>query len=154
MDLGARVRVERRQRLVQQQQRRVSRQRAGERDPLTLSPRTARVPGHCASSRIRKRSSNGSTSPDPTRPEANVVPDVEMREERVLLEEIADTAMLRREIGPTGRVQEHRLVERDDTVIRSQQPRDDPEQRRLPAPDGPTRATVSPDSTVRSADAR
>ena len=55
-----------------------------------------------------------------------------MREERVLLEEVADTAMLRRDIDPTGRVQEHRLVERDDTVIRSQQPRDDPEQRRLP----------------------
>ena len=62
-DLGARVRVERRQRLVQQQQRRVSRQRAGERDPLALSPGQL-VYRACASSRIRKRSSNGSTSPD------------------------------------------------------------------------------------------
>ena len=63
----------------------------------------------CARSAIRKRSSSGATSLATPSAEPDVAPsDVEMREERVLLEEVADPPMLGRDVDPALRVQEQR----------------------------------------------
>ena len=57
--------------------------------------------------------------------------DVEVREERVLLEEVADAPLLGRDVDPSRRVQQHRTVERDEALGGMQQARNDPQDRRL-----------------------
>jgi hypothetical protein len=48
------------------------------------------------------------------RAKLDVAPDVEMREERVLLEEVADPSMFWWNVDSAIRVQQNELVERDD----------------------------------------
>jgi hypothetical protein len=67
-----------------------------------------------------------------TRPEANVVPDIEVREERVLLEEVPDPTMLRRDVDPACRVEQDEVVKRDDTLGGPKQTRHDAQYSRLP----------------------
>ena len=64
--------------------------------------------------------------------EADVREDVEMREERVLLEQVADAAPLRRHVDAAFGVEPDAVGERDDAVARPQQARDDAQHRRLP----------------------
>ena len=76
-----------------------------------------------------------------------------MREERVLLEEVADPSVLGRDVvSPLG-VEQHGLAD----VTRPDSGRSRPATTRrvvvLPAPEGPTSASVSPCETVSSADA-
>ena len=81
---------------------------------------------------MRKRSSSSSTLRAVARAEADVAQHVEMREERVLLEQVADAPALRRDVDAAARVEQDGLAERDDAALRPQQPGDDAQHRRLP----------------------
>ncbi len=152
-DPGARVCVERRERLVEQEQRGVSRERARERDSLALAARKLVHPsaGELGDPEALEQRSDVPCAP---RAETDVAPNVEMREERVLLEEVADASVFRRDVDPAVRVEKDELVERDDAFGGRSSPATTRSTVVFPAPDGPTSATVSPRSTVRSADAR
>ena len=139
--LDARVRVERGERLVEEKDRRVARERAGERDALTLAAREAARP------RVRE-------VPDPEPLEVlvcRVAPRVldvgahrEMREERVVLEDEADAP-------PLGRQRRRPCSNHVSSPHRIEPPlgRTSPaialRTVLFPAPDGPTRATVAAD---------
>ena len=99
-DDAAGVGVERGERLVEQEHGRVTGECAGERDPLTLATRQL------------ARSRGGQVGDpealeqlvDPLPPaEADVAAHVEMREERVLLEDEPDRATLGRKVDPGAR---------------------------------------------------
>ena len=125
------MRVERRQRLVQEEQRRIARESARQGDPLPLAARELRDP---RTSQLRDPEALEQRLHIGVAPcaEAHVVPHVEVREERVLLEEVADTPSLGRHVDATRRVEEHRVVQRDDAFVGAQQAGDDPQYRRLP----------------------
>ena len=55
-----------------------------------------------------------------------------MGEERVLLEQVAHAATLRRDIDAALRVEQDRVAERDDAALRPQQPGHDAQHGRLP----------------------
>ncbi len=76
-----------------------------------------------------------------------------MRKERVLLKEVADSPVLRRQVFAPLRVEQHRPIDADPSPFRPEQPGDDAECCCLSAPEGPTRASVSPAGTLSSADA-
>ena len=81
---------------------------------------------------IRKRSSMASACVPVTCAEAHVADHVEVREQRVLLEEVADAPALRRDVDSSGRVEERDAVECHDAVLRAHQPGDDAQHGRLP----------------------
>jgi hypothetical protein len=101
-DRGARGRVQGRERFVEEQRLRLSRERPRERDPLSLAA------GELARPRTGKP-----FDPEPpqdvvdrrTSAEANVVLDAQVREERVVLEHEADGALLGRQVDPRLRVE-------------------------------------------------
>ena len=148
-----RVRVECGQRLVEQEHGRVARERAGERDPLPLA---ARQLAHPRSREV--------TDPEPleqlvdprlARAEPTLADDVEVREERVLLEEVADAALLRRDVDSADRC---RAARSPPSARRPRLGRRSPattrRTRRLPRAGRARRARASrPRSTVSSADA-
>ena len=126
-----RVRVESRKRLVEQQQRRIPCQRPGECHALALS--AGELPDASAGERL---------DPEPleqrlgvrtiARPEADVPEDVEMREQRVLLEEVADSAPLGRDVDPHRGVEQHRVADAHAAALRSQESRHHAQNGRLP----------------------
>ena len=114
--------VERRERLVEEEDGRVVCERAGECDALTLAAREladTRV-AKCADLEpleqvVDRRPAAGA--------EANVREDVEMREEGVLLEEVADAAPLRGNVDAGLGVEPPLVVERDDPAPGAEQAR-------------------------------
>ena len=101
------------------------------RSPPDSSP--TRAASRCE---IRNRSSRSATGRRGGR-RSDVREHVEMREQRVLLEEVAHPASLRRHVDSLPRVEPGALAERDDAAPRPQQPGDDPQHRRLPGPRRP-----------------
>ena len=109
-DDAARVRIERGERLVEQQHGRVARERAGKRDSLALATRELARPrgrrgGRSGSARAARRPAHARRRP-------TFAAHVEVREERVLLEDEPDRAALGRQIDPGGGV-EPRLARRE-----------------------------------------
>src|SRR5262245_53096173 len=106
------MRVERGQRLVEEEHGGVARESTRERDTLPLAA------GELPYTRLREVTDAEAVEelvdigPTP-RSEADVPRDVEMREQRVLLEEVADPSALRRDVDPALGVEEHGAVERD-----------------------------------------
>ena len=144
---GLRVGVERRQRLVEEEHARLERERTCERDPLPLA---ARQLADVRSGQVRdleplEEIVDGHAA---ARAEAHVREDVEMREERVLLEEVADTAPLRRDVDSSVRVEPDAVGERDDAARGRSRPATTRSTVVFPAPDGPTSAVVAPSPTV------
>ena len=125
------VRVERRERLVEQQDARLEGERPRERDPLALATRQLADAG---------RSEMGDSEPfeqvghrrSATGAEADVREHVEVGEERVLLEEVSHPATLGRHVDASLGVEPGPIAERDDAGPRPQQPGDHPQHRRLP----------------------
>ena len=117
---GLRVCVERGQRLVEQQRLRPAGKRAGKRDALPLAAGQLPHPG--AGERrdpepleqLRDRCAS-------RRAETDVLRDVEVREERVLLEEVAHASLLRRAVDPGGRVQPCLVADGDAPAPRSEE---------------------------------
>ena len=60
--------------------------------------------------------------------------DVEVREQRVLLEEVADAPSLRSDVDAALGVEERRPVEAHDAALRPDEPGDHAKHRRLPGP--------------------
>jgi hypothetical protein len=134
-NLCLRVRVERGERLVEEEHRGVARECPRERDPLPLAARQLpRVSGgevrdpEALEQRL-DRTPGGS--------EGDVAAHAEMREERVVLEDEADAAMLGRQREAEGAVEPGFAVERDAAAARLGETRDDAEHRRLPRAGGP-----------------
>ena len=140
-DRRLRVRVERRERLVEQQDLRVARERARERDALPLAA------GELARPRVREvRDAKAlevvvrSVTPRVL----DVLANRHVREERVLLEDEPDAPALRRQLArsPSNHTS-------SSTATRPDCGRVSPATMRstvvLPAPDGPTSATVALD---------
>ena len=151
-DSGPRMGVERGERLVEQQNGGIPRQRTGEGDPLALAA------GELAHARAGEVADAEALEElvDPRAvagAEAHVPDHVEMREERVLLEQVADAAALGRDVDCPGRCRAGPSRRRDRARLRLEQPATTRSVVVLPAPDGPTSASVSPGETVRSADA-
>ena len=138
---GARVRVERGQRLVEQQH-------AGSRASARASATRWRSPPESSRTRasarcaIRKRSSSSSTRALRRRRSRTFASDVEVREERVLLEDVADAPPLRRQVDAALPCRARR---RRRATTRPRRGRSSPATTRstvvFPAPDGPTSAT-------------
>ena len=129
-----RVRVERRERLVEQEHARVARERAGERDALPLAARELGRP------RLRKV-----RDPEPLEvlvdaaaaAVGDVLAHVHVREERVLLEDEPDPPLVRLAEEPAAGVEPDVAVERDPARRRPDEPRDRAQHRRLPGARGP-----------------
>ena len=150
-DAGSRVRVQRGERLVQEEHGGVAGQRAGQRDALALASRELADASPCEvgdSEAFEQRIDVRAISCT----EAHVVNDVEVREQRVLLEEVADPSSFGCDVDALARC---RGVSSRRGSRRRCCGRTSPATTRstvvFPAPDGPTRARVSPCSTVRSA---
>ena len=130
------MRVERRERLVEQQRPGLSCKRACECDALSLAP------GQLRYTRMREL---GDLKPleqqidrfAPRRAEADVCGHVEMREERVLLEEIADTAAFGGPVEPLPCVEPRLAVDGDEPAVGPEKSRNDPQRGRLARPRGP-----------------
>ena len=125
----ARVRVERRERLVEQEHRRVARERPRERDPLPLAA------GEVARPRLREvRDPEALEQLVDALPaaEGDVAAHVEVRKERVLLEDEPDRAALRRQVDAGVRVEPRLGAQRDPPPLRPQQPGDRAQHARLP----------------------
>ncbi len=120
--------VESGERLVEQQHAGIARQRPSEGDPLALTARKLRRPG------LRKM-----RDPEPLEvlvdPRGSrigdVLADVHVREERVLLEDEADAALVRLPEDAGGRVEPDVAVECDASRSRPDEPRDRSEDRGL-----------------------
>ena len=119
-----RVRVERRQRLVEEQHVRLARERAGERDALLLAA------GELGRPRVRER---GDVEPleQLVHARAARVRDVlahgQVREQRVLLEDEADAPLVRLLEDLPRRVEPDLVAVRDAAALRPREPGDHPE---------------------------
>ena len=101
-DASPRVRVESRERLVEQQDRRIPGEGTRQRDPLAFPARELADAGArelLDAEPLEQRLRVCAVA----RPEADVAEDVEVREERVLLEEVADASPLGRDVDPRSR---------------------------------------------------
>ena len=110
--------VERGERLVEQEQRGVDGERAAERHALALtarelggSPRFEAAEAEPLDDFRHLPLPRGTRLVAQTEPD--VLRDVEMRKQRVALEDVADAAPLRRQIGAGGGVEEDTVVEHD-----------------------------------------
>ena len=141
------------QRLVEQQDARLERERPRERDPLALAARQLADAGRGQvgdpeplEQLVHGRAASGA--------EADVREHVEVGEQRVLLEQVAHPATLRRHVDALAacRARCDRRAPR-----RRVRGRSSPATTRstvvLPAPDGPTSAVVAPSGTVSWTDA-
>ncbi len=133
---GARVRVERGQRLVEQQHLRVAAERTGHRDALALAAGepvrllAREVPDVQALEQLAH--ARGVRAP-----ERDVGRNRHVREERVLLEDQPDGAAVGRPVELARRVQPDVVAERDPSVRRPLQPRDVAQDRGLARPARP-----------------
>ena len=122
----ARARVERRQRLVEQQRPRAARQRPGQRHALALAARQrarARL-GQRADPEALQQLLRALAAGAPRQPRqrvGDVLPRAQVPEQRVLLEDVAATAPLGRHVDPARGVQPDLLAARDDARLRPQQ---------------------------------
>ena len=114
LQFGPQLLVERRERLVQQQQRRVEDQGAGQRHALLLAARKLRRPAfgeggklHQVERRAHLRVAVGAgQAADPQR-EGDVLRHRHVREQRIALEDHAEVAPLRRQGGDVAAIQQH-----------------------------------------------
>src|SRR5919197_4924058 len=116
------MRVERAQRLVEEQHSRPPGECTRERDALPL---TAGEGGRPCGSEVRDPEALQQTSDRAA--ERDVVPHGHVREQRVLLEDHPDGAVLRRQRGPLALVEPH-------AALRLDEPGDRAQQRRLAGP--------------------
>ena len=132
----ARVGVERRQRLVEQQDLRVARQRAGDRDALALAARqrARALVGEVADAQALEQRADVARPPPP---KATLRAHGHVREQRVLLEDEADRAPLGRQVDLRGGVEPRPLAERDAPAIGPPQPGDGAQDGRLARARGP-----------------
>ena len=133
---GSRVCVQRGERFVEEEERRVARKCARECDSLTLSA------GEVGDARTCEVVDAETLEQDIDAcsiacSEAHVADDVEVREQRVLLEEVAHTPAFGRDVDAAVGVQKHRLVERHEAALRSDESRDDAKHGCLPGPRRP-----------------
>ena len=125
-----RARVERRERLVEQQHVGLARQRAGKRDALALAAAERRGP--C----IRQRGDPHALqqvvrAPRLGRREGDVAAHVEVREQAVLLRQPADAAPLGRQVDAGLRVEPGGVATGDPAAVGPPQPGDRAQHRRL-----------------------
>ena len=140
---AARVRVERRERLVEQQHGRVARERPRERDPLALAAGEVAGPG---AGEVRDPEALEQLVDALAAAEGDVATDVEVREERVLLEDEPDRAPLGRQIDAGVAVEPELVAERDPPDVGPQQPGDRAQHARLPRSRRPDeRERLAPD---------
>ena len=126
-----RVGVERRERLVEQKDRGIPRERAGEGDPLTLPARDRRRPGigEMADPEAVEQLARTSAAP-----ELHVGADAQVRKQGVLLKHETDASALGRNVD-SGRCVEPALVaETHHAAVGPEQPRDRAEHARLARP--------------------
>src|SRR5262245_50507342 len=71
------------------------------------------------------------------RSERDVPANVEVREQRVLLKQVANASALGGDLDVSRRVEGHRLIECDDACLRPDEAGDDAQHRRLPGAGGP-----------------
>ena len=144
----ARVGVERRERLVEQQHRRVARERPGQRDPLALA--AGEIAGTGAGE-VRDPEALEQLVHPRAAAEGDVAADVEVREERVLLEDEPDRPPLGRQVDCRRRCRTRSAAP---SVTFPRSGRSSPAIARstldFPAPDGPTSASVSRPSSSSS----
>jgi hypothetical protein len=129
-DSGPGMRVERRERLVEQQDSRVPCQGTCEGDALTL---TAGELVHANTREVSDAEAFEEVvhSRAVARAEAHVAEDIEVREERVLLEEVADPSLLGWDVMSSLGVEQHGLTDGDGARLRPKQTGDNTERRRL-----------------------
>src|SRR4051794_41715953 len=99
---GFRVRIERGERLVEEQHARVARERACERDPLPLSARERFGP---RLREVRDAEALEQLVDSRLAGVGDVRANAQVREERVLLEDEADAPLLRPAVDPASRVE-------------------------------------------------
>src|SRR5204862_974886 len=130
-DLATRVRVEGGERLVEQQDGGVGRQSTCEGHPLALAAREL--------ARLRVREGGEAEALEQPvlapPPELDVLAHRQVREEGVVLEDEADRTLLRRQVDAAHRVEPGVPVDRD-RAARGLEPRDRPQQGRLPGARG------------------
>src|SRR5581483_6895555 len=126
-DAGARVRVERRHRLVEQQDLGIACEGASERDALPLA---ARELPRTRTREVRDPEAGEQLADAPAPAEADVPLDGEVRKERVLLEDEADPALLGRAVD-ARRVEQDLPAELDPPARRPDEPGDRTERSRL-----------------------
>src|SRR3954451_866370 len=137
------MRIERGERLVEEQRARLARERACERDTLTLP--TGKLP-RPRPRQVRDAEPLELLARRRAAREADVALDAEVRKERVVLEHEPDRPLLGRQIPPRRGVEEDVLAERDPSPRRPQQARDRPQDGRLPRARGPDeRDSLAPD---------
>ena len=146
------VGIQRRQRLVEQQHARLERERPRERDPLALAARQLAHAGRRQVGDPEPLQELGHRRVAPGA-EAHVREHVEVREQRVLLEQVAHLAPLGRHVDALPRVEPGALAERHDADRGRSSPATTRSTVVLPAPDGPTSAVVAPSGTVSWTDA-
>ena len=114
--------IKRRKRLIQKQQARLHGQGTGERDPLLLT--TGELAWPALGQRLQVEITEQLRNPLPTRlarqpsqPEADVVGNAQMREQRVVLRHVSNTALLGGQIKAAGAVEDGLAVERDASLV-------------------------------------
>ena len=114
----AQGRVKRRERLIEQQQARLHGQGTGQRHALLLT--AGELPRPALGQRLQVEIIQQLRNPLPpflprqsSQPEADVVGNAQMREQRVVLRHVSDAAFLGRKIQAAGTVEDGLAVERD-----------------------------------------
>src|SRR5581483_4635231 len=140
----AQLRVEVRERLVEEEQGRLHHERAREREPLLLPARErGRVPRrelpelHDREHALDALAQLGAARPPPARQhlerERDVLEHVHVRPDRVRLEHHPEPALVRRHADPPLRGEEHAARDRDRPLVGRLEPRDRAQRRRLAA---------------------
>ena len=120
--------VERRHRLVEKENRRVTSERSGQADALALAARQLRRAGAGEMGDPQALEELA----DPGLPAVgDVLLDGHVWKERVLLEDEADVAALGRQVDPPVRVEERSLADRDAAPVRTAETGDGPQHGRL-----------------------
>ncbi len=134
----AECRVEVGQRLVEQEHARLGGQRPRQRDPLLLpagelpdAAQAVPLEIHQGERPVHPAVEVGSTHPERLEPKRHVGADVEVREERVVLEHHPEAPGHRRDAGHIV------TLDQDPTLIRRLEPGEQPERGRLAAAAGP-----------------
>ena len=124
------------ERLVEEEDVGVARERAGEADALAFA--AGEVAGACVAEVADAEAVEHLVGePVVEGAEADVLGDVEVREERVLLEEVADASLLGWEVVAAARVEPGDAVDGERSLAGPQEAGDDPQHRCLPGPRGP-----------------
>ena len=133
--------VERGQRFVEQQHRRLGDERPSQRRSLAFAARDLRGPA-VEDFGDAKRLRDGRDSPLPfirghaMQAVSDVLPDRHVRKERCLLKDVPDMAILNRDVGMRLRVEQHAFSNGDSAGIRFRQACEAAEQRGLSRPRG------------------